>query len=116
MSSIENRSVYVVTAKHAVEGTRTTNTVVTTFAVNRKKDLDNHIAELKASGVRFALTRADDLFAVRIRRKGVCVRPSHLDADGRGSQVAGDQQYGSNSVIAEAGCVGSRSNTSLRYP
>jgi len=48
----------------------------------------------------------------------VSVRPSHLDgrcASDVGDQVAGAQRCGSNSSMRLAGCVGSRSSTSLRY-
>ncbi|OYV02041.1 MAG: hypothetical protein CFE45_02140 [Burkholderiales bacterium PBB5] len=46
----------------------------------------------------------------------VSVRPSHLDAGGQPQRVAvsGFQRCGSNSSTRLAGCVGSRSSTSLR--
>jgi hypothetical protein len=48
----------------------------------------------------------------------VCVRPSHLDARRRQAgvlQEAVDQRCGSSSSMRLAGCVGSRSSTSLKY-
>jgi NodT family efflux transporter outer membrane factor (OMF) lipoprotein len=48
----------------------------------------------------------------------VSVRPSHLDGRheaGRPPQEAGSQRWGSNSPMRLAGCVGSRSSTSLKY-
>jgi transposase-like protein len=52
------------------------------------------------------------------RRCAVCVRPSHLDPGHEtvvSGQAAGDQRCGSSSSIRLAGCVGSRSSTSLKY-
>ena len=48
----------------------------------------------------------------------VCVRPSHLDRRQEADalpQGAGDQRCGSSSSTRLAGCVGSRSSTSLKY-
>ena len=49
----------------------------------------------------------------------VCVRPSHLDVWREACseiQDAAVQRCGSNSSMRLAGCVGSRSSTSLKYP
>lgn len=51
---------------------------------------------------------------VKVRHVVNCVCPAGpLAGEGGSVQAAADQRYGSSSVIAEAGCVGSRSNTSL---
>lgn len=53
-----------------------------------------------------------------LNRRYVCVRRSHpnaLHVARGGLQAGGDQRCGSSSSIRLAGCVGSRSRTSLRY-
>ncbi len=59
-----------------------------------------------------------EMKAGKVRVAYVCVRPSHLDPGHEtvvSGQAAGDQRCGSSSSIRLAGCVGSRSSTSLKY-
>ena len=85
-------------------------------AVNEVWSLD-FVSDCLANGRRIkCLTISDDFSHECVDI--VCVRPSHLDPGHEtvvSGQAAGDQRCGSSSSIRLAGCVGSRSSTSLKY-